>query len=133
VKDHSKRDAKVKADYPKLPVQVVKFNFTESDFNTIEIWLELEFEGLKDFESVPDDELPICSPEERYNSGDKYAVMKKGRKTAMRVLDSKEEAEKWMKDNGGDHIDVRSGEDKKCLDYCAACEFCSYYKSLKGV
>lgn len=133
MKDHSKRDAKVKADYPKLPVQVVKFNFTESDFNTIEIWLELEFEGLKDFESVPDDELPICSPEERYNSGDKYAVMKKGRKTAMRVLDSKEEAEKWMKDNGGDHIDVRSGEDKKCLDYCAACEFCSYYKSLKGV
>jgi hypothetical protein len=45
-----------------------------------------------------------------------------------------EEAEKWMADNGGDEIEVRPGEDKKCIDYCSACEFCNYYKeSVKGV
>jgi len=32
-----------------------------------------------------------------------------------------------MAENGGDEIQVRPGEDKKCLDYCAACEFCNYY------
>jgi len=128
MKDHSKRDAKYKADYPKLPVQVIKFEFTLEDFVEIESWLIDKFDEIRRCEQLPDDELPLCTPEERYNSGDKYAVMKKGRKTALRVLDSMEEAEKWMADNGGDEIEVRPGEDKKCMDYCVVCEFCNYYK-----
>ena len=128
MKDHSKRDAKYKADYPKLPVQVIKFDFTPEDFAEIESWLIDKFDEIRRCEQLPDDELPLCTPEERYNSGDKYAVMKKGRKTALRVLDSMEEAEKWMADNGGDEIEVRPGEDKKCADYCSACEFCNYYR-----
>jgi hypothetical protein len=128
MKDHSKRDAKFKADYPKLPVQVIKFEFTLEDFAEIESWLIDKFDEIRRCEELPDDELPLCTPEERYNSGDKYAVMKKGRKTALRVLDSMEEAEKWMADNGGDEIEVRPGEDKKCIDYCSACEFCNYYR-----
>lgn len=133
MKDHSKRDAKYKAEYPKFPVKKITFDFTEQDFNEIETFLLDKFVEIKKCESLPDDELPLCTPEERFNSGDKYAVMKKGRKTAMRVLDSMEEAEKWMADNGGDEIEVRPGEDKKCIDYCSACEFCNYYKEkVKG-
>lgn len=128
MKDHSKRDAKYKADYPKLPVKVIKFEFTLEDFVEIESWLIDKFDEIRRCEQLPDDELPLCTPEERYNSGDKYAVMKKGRKTALRVLDSMEEAEKWMEDNGGDEIEVRPGEDKKCIDYCSVCEFCNYYR-----
>lgn len=128
MKDHSKRDAKYKADYPKLPVKVIKFEFTLEDFAEIESWLIDKFDEIRRCEQLPDDELPLCTPEERYNSGDKYAVMKKGRKTALRVLDSMEEAEKWMADNGGDEIKVRPGEDKKCIDYCSVCEFCNYYR-----
>ena len=33
--------------------------------------------------------------------------MKKGRKSAMRILNSKEEAEEWMKNNGGEFIQER--------------------------
>lgn len=128
LKDHSKRDAKYKADYPQLPVKKVCFDFTGKDFDEIEKWLIDKFMEIQRAEQLPDDELPLCTPEERFNSGDKYAVMKKGRKTALRVLDSHEEAEKWMADNGGDFIETRPGEDKKCLDYCAACEFCNYYR-----
>ena len=129
MKDHSKREAKYKAEYPKLPVTVIKFDFIEDDFDEIHIWLNDRFQDITVFEQLPDDELPLCTPEERYNSGDKFAVMKNGRKTAMRVLDNKKEAEQWMKDNGGDSIETRPGEDKKCIDYCAACEFCNYYKN----
>jgi hypothetical protein len=131
IKDHSKRDAKFKPEYPKLPVQIIKFDFTEDDFAGIEAWLEDTFHEIRKCENLPDDELPLCTPEERYNSGDKYAVMKTGRKTALRVLDIKEEAEQWKRDNGGDYIETRPGEDKKCLDYCTVCEFCSYYKGLQ--
>lgn len=128
LKDHSKRDAKIKPDYPQFPVQVVKFNFTDDDFKECEEWLQARFEEIAAAEKLPDDELPICTSDERFNSGDKFAVMKKGRKTALRVLDSMEEAEQWKAENGGDEIVIRPGEDKKCLDYCAACEFCNYYK-----
>ena len=51
-----------------------------------------------------------------------------GWKTALRVLDSMEEAEEWKEKNGGDSIEIRPGEDKKCIDYCNVCEFCNYYK-----
>lgn len=131
MKDHSKREAKIKPDYPKLPVKVISFDFTEQDFLDVEYWLMQRFGIILDCKNRTDDDLPPCTPEERYNSGDKFAVMKNGRKTAMRVLDTREEAEQWMKGNGGDYIDTRPGEDKKCLDYCAACEFCSHYKGLQ--
>ena len=130
LKDHSKRDAKIKADYPQFPVQTVKFKFTEADFVECEEWLMARFEEIAAAEKLPDDELPLCTPEERFNSGDKYAVMKKGRKTALRVMDSLEEAERWKSEHGGDEIQKRPGEDKKCLDYCSACQFCSHYKEV---
>lgn len=128
MKDHSKRDSKYKADYPKLPVKVIKFDFMPEDFKEIEKWLNDKFDEIRRCEKLPDDELPLCTSEERYNSGDKYAVMKKGRKTALRVLNNMEEAEEWMSENSGDYIETRPGEDKKCADYCSACEFCNYYR-----
>ena len=130
MKDHSKSQAKIKADYPKQPVRKITFTFTEKDFAEIESWLHQRFEEIAKAEKLPDDELPLCTPEERFNSGDKFAVMRKGRKTALRVLDSYEKAEEWMEYNGGDYIEVRKGEDKKCQDYCSACEFCNYYKEV---
>ena len=96
----------------------------------IENWLHARFKEIAKAEKLPDDELPLCTPEERFNSGDKFAVMKKGRKTALRVLDSMEDAKYWMAANGGDYIETRRGEDRKCQDYCSVCEFCNYYKEV---
>ena len=127
LKDHSKKDAKIKDHYPLFPVEKITFHFTEDDFAECEQWLQDKFAEIATAEKLPDDQLPLCTLEERYNSGDKYAVMKRGRKTALRVLDNKDDAEKWMSDNGGDYIDTRPGEDKKCKDYCSACQFCNYY------
>ena len=130
MKDHSKFQAKRKADYPKQPARKITFTFSGQDFKEIENWLHLRFEQISKAKKLPDDKLPLCTPEERFNSGDKFAVMKKGRKTALRVLDSMEDAENWMAANGGDYIEARRGEDRKCQDYCSACEFCNYYKEV---
>ncbi len=128
LKDHNQRDSKYKEGYPKFPVERITFNFSDKDFEEIKDWLHKKFSDIEYCESLKDDELPICTMEERYNSGNKYAVMKKGRKTALRVLDSRESAEEWMGSNGGDLIEERLGEDKKCVDYCKAAAFCSYAK-----
>lgn len=133
MKDHSIGKARREASYPPHPVQVFSFAYTEKEHTETEKFIRekmLEFERYKE---TPDDELPVCTEEERWYSGTKYAVKKGKNKTALRVLDSMEEAEQWMQDNeqrGGTHVEVRIGENRKCLDYCSAREFCSFYKSL---
>lgn len=130
LKDHSKRDAKIKSNYPQYPVEVVRFNFTDDDFVECEEWLTNKFAEIEAAESMSDLALPLCTPEERYNNGTKYAVMKRGRKTALRVLDSEEEAEQWIMEGSGDWIEIRPGEDKKCMDYCAVNQFCDYWRNI---
>lgn len=129
MKDHSKTKAKTDASYPQFPVRKFAFEFTDADFDEIGAWIEAKFEEIEFAEGLADEELPLCTAEERFNSGDKYAVMKKGRKTAVRVFDDAIEAEKWLADGGGDYIETRPGIDKKCADYCAAHEFCEHYKA----
>ena len=131
LKDHNKREAKLKSDYPPMPVHKEQFEFTARDFAEVEDWLHNKFEEIREAEKLPDDQLPLCTMEQRFNSGDKYAVKKKGRKTALRVLDSREEAELYMMNNGGDAIEHRPGEDKKCIDYCSVCRFCDYWQELQ--
>ena len=64
--------------------------------------------------------------EDRWTKPTTYAVMTKGKKRAERVLDSMEEAEKWMKENRGTHIDVRLGESLRCQNYCPVRSVCKH-------
>jgi len=133
LKDHSKSKAEREKGYPQHPVYRKTWKFTEQDFLDIEEWLFHKFEEIQESEWLPDDQLPLCSPEERWAEPDKYAVMKKGRKSALRVLDTEEEARKWMEKNGkGEWIEHREGTDKKCANYCRVNQFCSYYQEKYG-
>jgi hypothetical protein len=58
--------------------------------------------------------------------------MKKGRKTALRVLETEDEAKQWQEENGGDFIEFRKGEDKKCDNYCLCCQKCDYWLKKQG-
>lgn len=128
MRDWQKSKAKYDKDYPQFQAQKISFYFNEDDFVDIENWIYSRFEEIKKAEKLPDDDLPLCTKEERFNSGDKFAVMKKGRKTALRVLDTEEEANNYISLHGGDYIEKRPGLDKKCMDYCSVCNFCNYYK-----
>jgi hypothetical protein len=69
----------------KFPVKKISFTFTKKDFADIEQFIKDKFAEIEKYEDKPDDELPICTAKERFNKGDKYAVMKKGRKAALRL------------------------------------------------
>lgn len=132
LKDHSKAKAKFDSNYPQLPVKKIRFDFTEKDFVEIEQWLNNKFQEIQLAEQLPDNELPLCTPSERFNNGGKWAVMNGNNKRAVRVLDSQEEAERYMETTGkGTHVEHRPGEDKKCQDYCSVSEFCSYWQEKK--
>lgn len=129
LKDHSKSKAKYESNYPKYPVYRIGWDFTEKDFEEIEKWLYEKFEEIEQQEKLTDDELIMCTPEERWAKPTTYAVMKEGNKRAVRVLEDKEKAEKMVQELGGKHyIEERKGVDGKCSEYCSCCEFCKYYK-----
>ncbi len=129
LKDHSMSKAKREADYPQSNIFKYAFPVTDTEIIEIDKFIREKIDEIIKYEDKPDDELPLCSLEDRWNDGDKYAVMRKGRKTALRVLDSEEEAELYKMNNGGDYIEKRPGEDKKCNDYCRCCTKCNYWQS----
>lgn len=83
-------------------------------------------------------ELPLCTDEERWHVPDKWALMKKGRKTAVKLYDSLNMADAGMKvanqqpkANGLYYVEYRAGVDKRCADYCAVSKFCDQHKESK--
>ena len=117
--------------YPEHPIWTWEYNVAEFDMMYIEEYIKQKFEEIIKYESVSDDDLPVCSMEERWNNGDKYAVYKKaGDKRAIAIVDSEEEAHKIITErcDGSGEIQVRKGEDRKCKDYCLVCKFCKYWR-----
>lgn len=128
LKDWNKQKAKTEVEYPKLPVLKVEFTANDKEISEIDVYIHNKIDEIIFYEDKPDSELPLCSVEDRWHDDDKYAVMKKGRKSALRVLNSYKEAEEWKAANGGDYIEERKGTDKKCVDYCLCCTKCTYWK-----
>lgn len=132
-KDFSKSKARFEEGYPRRPVEIYRFTVTDKDLQEIEKKIRDKVKQLEENEHIEDDKLPLCSDEERWAKPTTYAVMKKGRKTAIRVFDDKENADLMLQACDKDHyIQERKGEDGKCNGYCGCCEFCSYWQEKYG-
>lgn len=133
LKDHSKTKAETDRDYPKRPVAVVSWDFTDGDLDDFGMWAEARFEEIERCERLPDDELPVCTPEERWARPEKWAVTKRGNKKASRLFDTEREALAYAsfretEDKRAYDVTHRPGEDVKCLKYCPVKAFCDYFK-----
>jgi len=129
IKDHSKRDAKRDLSYPQKPMYVYEFAVTEEGLAEIEAFIKERVALYNQCRDKVDDDIPPCSADERWEKPTKYAVKKEGRKTAVRVFDTLEEAEKMAADLGKGHsVEIRAGESTRCLEYCSCCEFCNFYR-----
>lgn len=137
LKDHSKSKARIDASYPQSPTVVHRVEVTEERLAEIENFIKLKVSEFESAEQFSDEELPPCSKDERWATDDKFAVMKEGRKTAIKLYDDEDSAEKFIdeqeKDKDKMSVEKRPGESKKCLDYCACREFCPFYKSINAV
>lgn len=128
LKDHSKTKAKTDCTYPQSAVYKHEVIITDELMEFTEKRLTAKVKQLETLANVADDELPVCNADERWASPDVWGIMKKGRKSALKLCSSEEEAERLLEEKGGDFIEYRKGEDKKCADYCPCREFCSYWK-----
>ena len=134
LKDHSKTEAKRRADYPQSPVYIYEFDVLPEELTGIEALIKAKVLEVSCNADKADDEIAGCTPSERWSTDPKFAVMKEGRKTAVKVCDTEEEAlnfiEELEKDKDKHFVEERKGVDKKCEDYCLCSAFCSYYKAM---
>jgi hypothetical protein len=134
IRDWSRRQAMTDSDYPQGQAQMVDIEVWDlertEDFIKERIALHKEAKVKADW----GDELPECTESEKWIRETKYAVMKDGRKTAVRVYDSPKEADDHMlaaepKDAGKLSVVVRKGEAVRCTgNYCGVAKFCSQFK-----
>jgi len=117
-------------DYPPAPVTVVNIPlWSEEDqlkFIKDKVTLHQEAEA----EYLISGTLPDCSDAERWKRNDTFRVVKEGRKSAVRVLPSEKEAEKYIsshKDKDNLDIEVAIGKPIRCESYCHVAEFCDQY------
>lgn len=135
LKDHSKSKAKHDKSYPQRPVIVKEWDFTADDFAEVERFLIDKFAEIERAEQMPDDELPLCDSYQRWAKPSKWAVMKKGRKSAVRLYDTEAEAraransENALAKGEPFYVEQRKGVDGKCTDYCTVREFCNYWRN----
>jgi hypothetical protein len=129
LKDHSKADAAREYRYPKNPVHVYGFDVNFLNLMKIDRFIKSRVREYLRCTELPDDGIPPCTPEERWDKASRYAVMKEGRKSAVRLLDEKGEAEEMAAELGkGHYVEHRPGESVKCRSFCLCCRFCNYYQ-----
>src|ERR1051325_4576985 len=124
-RDWRKAQAETAKDYQ--PHQVEQFE--------IPLWAAEETEHfivrrIEEFERAKK-ELPECTPEERWYSGDKFALMKSGGKRAVKLFDTEQAAREHQEIFDlvrGHEIQYRMGVNKRCQSYCNVAKFCSFWQ-----
>ena len=117
-------------DYPPSPITVLNIDLWSDEEQQAFIEERVSIHQEAEVQYLINDELPLCTDEERWRRKDTYRVEKKGRKTAVRVLDTREEADEYI----GGHKDSKllkvveaKGECVRCANYCDVAEFCNQY------
>jgi len=149
-RDYSKTEASRERNYPN-PVEVLEIPLLGLD--VVKQLVENKIAEIEKYANTFDDNIPICTPSERWQGRDTYAVMKKGNIKASKVEYSYAAAKSWMdaeaqkiaekeihkgKDPYASHqkalslfsITKRPAKSTRCESYCPVNKFCNFYKSL---
>jgi hypothetical protein len=133
IRDWSRREAMVKPSYPQAPIQIINIPMWTHDRTEAFIKERIEMHRDSKVKADWDEELPLCTEEDRWIRETKYAVKKEGRKTAVRVLDSEQEAKDLlatMPDKDKGFIEIRKGEAVRCTgNFCGVSQWCTQYQS----
>jgi len=125
IRDYSRHETR--ENYPVAPIQMIDIPMW--DTITAETYVRERLELHRNAKVSHDfgEALPECSPEERWQSETMYAVKRDGRKTAIRVFKSIEEAKELAQKEKG-YVEERPGEPKRCTgNYCGVAQWCEQY------
>lgn len=131
LKDHSKTKAKNDSSYPQSPVFIYEFDVTAADMEETAARILTKVQEIESAYKLDDDAIEPCSAEERWADGEKWAVMKNGRKTAIKLFDNSADADAMAGEMGNAYyVEHRPAISRKCGDYCKCKDFCNFYKAM---
>lgn len=125
IKDWSKFKAMHGKGYPDRPIWTWEYQVSSRDLIEIDEFIKKKIKEIAYFEDK--EFVPHCDQTERWYTGTKYALMKKGRKRALGIYENKRDAEDRLEDNM--FVEERLGDDLKCNEFCIANMHCDYYKN----
>lgn len=127
IRDFSRHDRR--DNYPDSPIHMVDIPMWDSVTAEAFVRSRLRLHTEAKFADAMEEPLPPCSAEERWFSETTYAVKKEGRKTAVRVFKTIEEAQELAAKEKG-YVETRAGEPRRCTgNFCGVAEFCEQYQS----
>lgn len=122
LRDWSKMEAERDPLYPQA--QVVNVN--------IELWAPERAEKFMHERVILHQQarvtLPECTPEDRWARPDVYAVMKAGRKSAVKLYSNRNEAKAHAGFDKNLTVVHRPGLSVRCQAYCPVSKFCTQYQ-----
>lgn len=131
LKDWNRRQGAFKPDYPDAPIVMVDVEVWSDDRQEAYIKGRVLIHQANQNALDNGKAIDHCTDEERWLRGEKYAAMKKGRKSAVKLFESREDANDWIgKQDGGEDfiIQHRPGEPVRCAgNYCGVAQWCKQY------
>lgn len=118
--------------YPQQPVLYIPIPMWTDD--KCIAYLKERITSHQEAENLADNDLPLCTPQERWERPTTWAVMKEGRKTALRVFDNQDQAYDYkdiQPKNSKTYVVERPGESPRCERYCDVKGFCNQYQEMK--
>ena len=131
LRDWSKLKVMQSDNYPRKQVVMIPIRrWSEEEQNN---YIQARIKLHQDAEKT--DDLPLCTAKERWRKEDSHALMLDNRKTAKRVLPTRQEMDQYMKDNKfvegqGCKVVFRAGQDVRCQHYCSVNQFCSHFMNV---
>lgn len=125
MRDWQASKAQFDANYPQSQIKMLDIPlFSEEE---TERYLKERVTYLMSFKDVPDNELPLCSLKYRWAKPSKWALMKDGRKSAIKLFDNQDDAESAMSSMADNkcYVEERKADEWKRCEYCSANKFCS--------
>lgn len=123
LRDWSELNAERNLDYPNIMVQVVD----------IPLWTTEEAERrISERVAAHSKEPSPCTNEERWYRRPKFAIMKNGRKNAVKLFDDEGDALAFIaaaSDSRYLYVQRRPGDSLRCRKYCSASPFCPQWQA----
>jgi len=133
LRDWSRRKAEMDSSYPQSmihPVEIPVWNDEQQE--------EYFRERIAIHQSAEKDvadgrPLVLCTDKERWHRPGQFALMKKGRKSAVKLYDAKEDAENAAGSDESYYVEERTGTDVRCEgNWCQVRDWCRYWIEKSG-
>lgn len=121
LRDWTRNQAKADSNYPQTPA--VRMDIPLWDADQTDAFIE---ERIRLHQAATPEP---CTSEDKWERPDRFAVMKRGQKRALKVCETQDEAEAIASDHGSYYVEVRPGAAVRCQDWCPVSRFCPQWQA----